>query len=333
MTCHEEIHANKAPGTSTGHDGAEAPHKLPMRTLIAASVGNAVEWYDWTVYATFSIYFATQIFPRENESLALIGTFATYALAFFFRPLGGSLLGRYADLKGRKQAMLLTIMLMAGGSLVIAILPTYAAVGWLAPILLLLARIAQGMSLGGEVSNASAYLAEIAPPNRRGRYSSFFYISTGTAVLLASLLGAFLASTGRRPAGQLGVADPVPDRRRPRPRRVVDAPRHGRDRAVRAERRQGRGDQEPLLQTLREHPKSVAQLTSLTLLSTLCYYTFFSALTPSRSGATASTTAWCSGRCRSPLQCSWFCNTPSAGPPTSSAASRSCSCGRARSGS
>ena len=89
MTSHEEIHAGKAPGTSTGHDGAEAPHKLPMRTLVAASVGNAVEWYDWTVYATFSIYFATQIFPAENESLAFIGTFATYALAFFFRPLGG----------------------------------------------------------------------------------------------------------------------------------------------------------------------------------------------------------------------------------------------------
>ena len=90
-----------------------------------------MEWYDWTVYATFSIYFATQIFSAENESLALIGTFATYALAFFFRPLGGMLLGRYADLRGRKQAMLLTITLMAGGSLVIAILPTYNQVGWL----------------------------------------------------------------------------------------------------------------------------------------------------------------------------------------------------------
>ena len=105
----------------------QTKHKLPIRTLIAASVGNAVEWYDWTVYATFSIYFATQIFSAENESLAFIVTFATYALAFFFRPLGGFLLGRYADLKGRKQAMLLTIMLMAGGSLVIAILPTYAS--------------------------------------------------------------------------------------------------------------------------------------------------------------------------------------------------------------
>src|SRR5262245_35903437 len=118
-------------------DRTEAPHKLPVRTLVAASIGNAVEWYDWTVYATFSVYFATQIFPAETESLAFIGTFATYALAFFFRPLGGMLLGRFADLHGRKQAMILTISLMAGGSLLIAILPTYTQVGWFAPILLL----------------------------------------------------------------------------------------------------------------------------------------------------------------------------------------------------
>ena len=187
MISHEAIHAGKAPGMSTV-TMAKDPHKLPIRTLVAASVGNAVEWYDWTIYATFSIFFATQIFSAENELLAFILTFTTYALAFFFRPLGGFLLGRYADLKGRKQAMLLTIMMMAGGSLVIAILPTYAAVGWLAPILLLFARIAQGMSLGGEVSSASAYLAEIAPPNRRGRTPSFFYIHRGTARLAARCL-------------------------------------------------------------------------------------------------------------------------------------------------
>jgi MHS family alpha-ketoglutarate permease-like MFS transporter len=281
MTSHQETRAGAAPGTSTGHDGAEAPHKLPIRTLVAASVGNAVEWYDWTVYATFSIYFATQIFPRENESLALIGTFSAYALAFFFRPLGGFLLGRYADLKGRKQAMLLTIMLMAGGSLVIAILPTYTAVGWLAPILLLLARIAQGMSLGGEVSNASAYLAEIAPPNLRGRYSSFFYISTGTAVLLASLLGAFLASTladdqlaswgWRIPfliGGALGLVG-VWMRRE-----MTETEQFEKNFA------KAKAIKNPLMLTLREYPKSVAQLIGVTLLSTLCYYTFFSALTP-----------------------------------------------------
>ena len=260
---------------------AQTPHKLPVRTLIAASVGNAVEWYDWTVYATFSIYFATQIFSSENESLAFLGTFATYAVAFFFRPLGGMLLGRYADLRGRKQAMLLTIVLMAGGSVVIAILPTYEMVGWLAPILLLLARIAQGMSLGGEVSNASAYLAEIAPAERRGRYSSFFYISTGSAVLLASLLGALLASTldddtlaswgWRIPflvGGALGLVGVWL-------RRDMAETEQFEENRAKAE-----AIKNPLLLTLREHPRAVAQLVGFTLLSTLCYYTFFSALTP-----------------------------------------------------
>ena len=268
--------------TSTASTSEQAPpHRLPIRTLFAASVGNAVEWYDWTVYATFSIYFATQIFPASNESLAFLATFATYALAFFFRPLGGMLLGRFADLRGRKQAMLLTIALMAGGSLVIAILPTYSAVGWLAPILLLLARIGQGMSLGGEVSNASAYLAEIAPPDRRGRYSSFFYISTGSAVLIASLLGAILAdnlsddqlaSWGWRipflVGGLLGLVGLWL-------RRDMAETEQYAENAEKA-----RALRNPLMLTIREHPRAVAQLIGFTLLSTLCYYTFFSALTP-----------------------------------------------------
>ena len=259
----------------------QTKHRLPVRTLIAASVGNAVEWYDWTVFATFSIYFATQIFSSSNESLAFIGTFATYAIAFFFRPLGGMLLGRYADLRGRKNAMLLTITLMAGGSLVIAILPTYNQVGWLAPILLLAARIAQGMSLGGEVSNASAYLAEIAPAERRGRYSSFFYISTGSAVLLASLLGAMLASTlsddqlasygWRIPffiGGLLGLVGLWL-------RRDMAETEQFEENKAKAEALKN-----PLMLTIKEHPRAVAQLIGFTLLSTLCYYTFFSALTP-----------------------------------------------------
>jgi MFS transporter, MHS family, alpha-ketoglutarate permease len=256
-------------------------HRLPVRTLVAASVGNAIEWYDWTVYATFSIFFATQIFPKENAALALISTLATYALAFFFRPLGGWLLGRFADLRGRRTAMMLTIALMAGGSLAIGLLPTFTLVGWLAPILLLLARIAQGMSLGGEVSNASAYLGEIAPPERRGRYSSFFYISTGTAVLLASLLGALLtamlskdelASYGWRIpfliGGVLGLVGLWLRRAMPETDQFEE------------NKRKAEALKHPLLTTLREHPKAVGQLMGFTLLSTLCYYTFFSALTP-----------------------------------------------------
>jgi MHS family alpha-ketoglutarate permease-like MFS transporter len=238
-------------------------HRLPVRKLVAASIGNAIEWYDWTVYATFSIYFAT------------------YALAFFFRPLGGFLLGRFSDLRGRKPAMILTIVLMAGGSLLIGVLPSFTQVGWLAPILLLLARIAQGLSLGGEVSNASAYLGEIAPPARRGRYSAFFYISTGSAVLIASLLGFTLARTmdkadlysfgWRIPfliGGVLGLVG------------LWLRSSLAETELFENNKSNARRVQRPLLTTLREHPKAVGQLVGFTLLSTLCYYTFFSALTP-----------------------------------------------------
>jgi MHS family alpha-ketoglutarate permease-like MFS transporter len=260
---------------------AQEAHRLPVRTLVSASIGNAVEWFDWTVYATFLVYFSTQFFPKENEALALIGATSAYALAFFFRPLGGWLLGRFADLRGRKAGMLLTILLMAGGSLVIAVLPTYEAVGWLAPILLLLARIAQGMSLGGEVSNASAYLAEIAPPARRGRYSAFFYISTGTALLAASLLGVLLTnvldedqlnSYGWRIAfavgGLLGLIGLWL-------RRSLSETDQFEENAEKA-----RATKNPLWLTIRDHPRAVLQLMGFTLLNTLSYYTFFSALTP-----------------------------------------------------
>ncbi|WP_018681224.1 MFS transporter [Actinokineospora enzanensis] len=259
--------------------GVRERHRLPVRELVAASVGNAVEWYDWSVYATFSTYLANALFAPDSKKL--VATFATYALAFFFRPLGGFLLGRFADVRGRRPAMILTIVLMAGGSLAIAVLPTFAQVGWLAPVLLLVARIAQGMSMGGEVSNASAYLAEIAPAGRRGRYSSFFYLSTGTAVLVASLLGYFLTralskadmgSYGWRipflVGGLLGLAGLVLRRNLGETEQFE----HNKEKARRV--------RNPLLRTLREYPRQVGWLCGFTLLSTLCYYTFFSALTP-----------------------------------------------------
>ncbi|QRP48333.1 MFS transporter [Amycolatopsis sp. FDAARGOS 1241] len=255
-------------------------HRLPVRKLVAASMGNALEWFDWTIYATFSIYFAGAFFPSGNEALALINTFATYALAFFFRPLGGLLLGRFADLRGRKPAMILTIALMAGGSLAIGVLPTFGQVGWLAPALLLIARVAQGLSVGGEVSNASAYLGEIAPSERRGRYSAFFYISTGGAVLIATVLGFMLARTMEKTqlasfgwripfliGGVLGLAGLW--LRRSLTETELYQQKQESARRVRR----------PLLTTLTRHPKAVGQLVGITMLATLCYYTFFSALT------------------------------------------------------
>ena len=272
-------------GTTTSNAQAEAPrperHRLPVRTLFAASIGNAIEWYDWTVFATFLIYFSTQFFPESNPELALVNTTATYAVAFFFRPVGGWLLGRFADVRGRKAAMILTITLMAGGALVIGLLPTYQQVGWLAPILLLLARISQGLSLGGEVSNASAYLAEIAPQGRRGRYSAFFYISTGSALLLASLLGVLLTNTltedqlkefGWRIPFLIGGVLAVVGLYLRRSLSETELFEENKGKAVRVRR--------PLLATVTEHPKAVAQLVGITLLNTLNYYVFFSALTP-----------------------------------------------------
>jgi len=222
-----------------------------------------------------------QFFPSSNPSLALINTTATYAVAFFFRPVGGWILGRFADVRGRKAAMILTILLMAGGSLAIGLLPTFNQVGWLAPILLLLARIAQGLSLGGEVSNASAYLAEIALNGRRGRYSAFFYTSTGVALLLASLLGVLLStvltdeqlrSFGWRILFIIGGLLAL----------VGVYLRRSLSETAQFEANEGKAKKvhRPLLTTLSKHPRAVATLVGITLLNTLNYYTFFSALTP-----------------------------------------------------
>jgi len=255
-------------------------HRMPVRTIIAASVGNAVEWFDWTVYATFAVFFAGQIFPGDATG-ALLAAFLTYALAFFFRPLGGILIGRLADVRGRKAGMLLTIALMAGGSLLIAILPTFSVVGWLSPALLFIARVAQGVSLGGEVSNASSYLGEIAPPERRGRYSAFFYMSTGFTVLLASLLGAFM-TTVLSPDQLMTWGWRIPF--------LIGAllglvglwMRRGMSESAKFEeaRERAQSVQRPLWTTLTKHPRSVLILVALTMIGTLTYYTNFSALAP-----------------------------------------------------
>jgi MHS family alpha-ketoglutarate permease-like MFS transporter len=252
-----------------------------VRTLVAASIGNAIEWYDWTIYATFALYFAGQFYPSHTPGVALIKSFATYALAFFFRPLGGWLLGRFADLRGRKTAMLLTITLMAGGSVVMGLLPGYGTVGWLAPVLLTLARVTQGISLGGEVSNASAYLAEIAPPARRGRFSAFFYISTGSAVLLASVLGTVLARTlskaqlesfGWRIPFLVGGALALVGLWLRTTLAETEQFERNKEKAASVRR--------PLLVTVTEHPRAVVRMIGITMLNTLCYYTFFAALIP-----------------------------------------------------
>ena len=156
------------------------------RQLVAASVGNLVEWYDWYAYSFLAVYFSTQVFPDTGGDLtALLNTFAIFAVGFFMRPIGGLLMGAVADRLGRKTALTATIVLMGFGSLMIAVLPTYAAVGVLSPILLVIARLIQGLSVGGEFAASTTFLIESAPPRRRGFFSSFQYVSTTAGQLIA----------------------------------------------------------------------------------------------------------------------------------------------------
>lgn len=165
------------------------------RTVTATVAGNLVEHFDWLGFGLFAPLFATQFFPSHDPVVALLNTFAVFAAGMFFRPLGGIILGRYADRRGRKPAMMLAIVLMGGGSALIGIAPTYEQIGMFAPLLLVIGRAAQGMSAGGEWTAAVTYLMELAPAARRCLYGSLFAMTAAGGVLLASLLGAGLSST------------------------------------------------------------------------------------------------------------------------------------------
>jgi MHS family alpha-ketoglutarate permease-like MFS transporter len=164
-------------------------------TLLATiGVGNAFEWYDWNVYATFSVFFASQFFTNTTPGSALLATLAVFAVGFIARPFGGLLFGWLADHTGRQPAMTLTIAVAAAGSLVIGLTPTAATIGIAAPIVLLLARLIQGLAQGGELPSAQTYLAEIAPPTHRGLWSSLIYFSGSLGTLAGTILAALLAS-------------------------------------------------------------------------------------------------------------------------------------------
>lgn len=155
--------------------------------VIRGSLGNVVEWFDWFVYASFSLYFASAFFPSDSPTAQLLSTSVIFAVGFLMRPLGGWALGLFADRFGRKAALTASVGLMSAGSLLIAVIPTYETIGLLAPILLVVARLAQGLSVGGEFGSSATYLSEVATPGRRGFYSSFQYSSITLGQLLAVL--------------------------------------------------------------------------------------------------------------------------------------------------
>ncbi|MCW2944202.1 MAG: kgtP [Actinoallomurus sp.] len=165
-----------------------------FRTLFGAGVGNTLEWYDWSVYAIFAPFFAKQFFVGGNATSSLLSTLAIFAVGFFMRPVGGFVFGWLADRYGRRSAMTTSMLLMAGGSVLIGITPTYATVGFAAGVILLVARLMQGLAHGGEIAASYTYVAEIAPTARRGLWSTSLYISVTAGIVLASLIGAASSS-------------------------------------------------------------------------------------------------------------------------------------------
>ena len=201
-------HCDSTAPPRTRHEGAQRRHwngraatrvagrndpatRGRLRSIIGGSLGNFVEWYDWYVYSAFSVYFASRFFPSGDLTAQLLSTAAIFAVGFLVRPVGAWLMGNYADRHGRKAGLALSVSLMGGGSLLIALTPTAQTIGLAAPALLLLARLLQGLSVGGEYGASATYLAEMAGPKRRGLVSSWQYVTLigGQLAALAVQLG------------------------------------------------------------------------------------------------------------------------------------------------
>ncbi|MEM5455662.1 MFS transporter [Paraburkholderia phytofirmans] len=164
------------------------------KAIAAATLGTIVEFADWIIYATFASLFSRHFFPAHNEKISLLSAFAVFAVGFVMRPIGGAVLGAYADRHGRKNGLALSVALMAGSSLVIAVCPGYAAIGMMAPIILVVARLVQGFAAGGEFGSASTFLIESSAPSRRGFTGSWQHFAVNAGVLVAAMIGYVLTS-------------------------------------------------------------------------------------------------------------------------------------------
>ncbi|MGY4537749.1 MHS family alpha-ketoglutarate permease-like MFS transporter [Mucilaginibacter sp. UYNi724] len=245
-------------------------------SIVGGSLGNLVEWYDWYVYSAFSLYFAGSFFPKGDLTAQLLNTAGIFAIGFLMRPIGGWLMGTYADKRGRKKALTFSVLLMSAGSLIIAITPSHKSIGIAAPILLVLARIIQGLSVGGEYGTSATYLSEMATKKDRGFYSSFQYvtlimgqlIALGVLILLqrAFLTEEQLHSWGWRIPFGIGAALAI----------IVMYLRRSLQESATLNKNQenpskhARGS----LRALAEHPKAILTVIGLTMGGTVAFYTF-----------------------------------------------------------
>lgn len=248
------------------------------RSVVAGSVGNAVEFVDWNIYATFAPVFASQFFPSTDKTAALLSALAIFAVGFIMRPIGGAILGPYVDRFGRKRGLTLTVGIMAGASLVIAVCPGYATIGIGAPIILCVARLAQGFSNGGEFGASSAYLVETAPPGRRAFYGSWQQVTVAGAHIIVAGLGSVLTfvipaasmeSWGWRIPFAFGALLGLVGLWL---RIAASESGEFRDKEKAERRKRSR----PLVDMLRYHPKAALRVVGITIAGTLFYYVWIS---------------------------------------------------------
>jgi MHS family alpha-ketoglutarate permease-like MFS transporter len=243
-------------------------------SIFGGSVGNLIEWYDFYIYSAFSLYFAKSFFPSDNPLVEQLNSAGVFALGFLIRPVGGWVMGLYADLRGRRAALTLSVTLMCLGSLVIAVCPTYERIGVLAPIVLILARLLQGLSLGGEYGTSATYLSEVATSRHRGFYSSFQYVTLIMGQLLATLTllvlqrlvltGPQLEAWGWRIPFLCGATLAVFGFSMRR--NMVETEAFQAEAARKTEHR-------PMRELLR-HPREIALVVGLTMGGTLAFYTY-----------------------------------------------------------
>jgi MHS family alpha-ketoglutarate permease-like MFS transporter len=252
-----------------------APLHARLGAVVGGSAGNLVEWFDWYTYSATALYFAPIFFPKGDQTAQLLQTAAVFAVGFFARPIGAWLMGRYADRVGRKAALTLSVTMMCGGSLVIAATPGAATIGNAAPIILLLARVFQGLSLGGEYGASATYISEMAGRKFRGFWSSFHYVTliggqlTALAVLIILqhlLAKADMAAWGWRipfviGAGLAGVAYWLR-------RRLEESQSFVRAEAEGASRHDG------LRRLFREHPREALTVLVLTAGGSMIFYVY-----------------------------------------------------------
>lgn len=253
---------------------AQANSKRVAGNIFKGSVGNLIEWYDWYVYSAFAVYFSAEFFPKGDPTSQLLNTAAIFAVGFLMRPIGSLLMGRYADRHGRRAALTLSITVMAGGSFIIACTPSYESIGIMAPIILVLARLLQGLSLGGEYGTSATYLSEMASSGRRGFYSSFQYVTLvagqmvalGVQIVLQQLLSEpDMKAWGWRIPFIIGAMGAVAVLWL---RRTMDESEQFAN--VKSQKRESAGTARALM----KHPKAVLTVVGLTLGGTVAFYTY-----------------------------------------------------------